>query len=177
LYHVYTAPGIRVIPDPGGGNKRSGLSLFGLNLKDMKVIVCTVILLLALLICGCTTVSQESGTAPAVVPGMIGNWTGTVNAYDDGKGYNNVSGDVMTLMVTGQQDRIFSGDVIFTNQSGYTWSTAFACAISHDGKTLTMVQRDGGYSTGTVISPEEIELIYTDNSKPFTIGIDSLKKT
>ncbi len=143
----------------------------------MKVIVCAGILLLALLICGCTTVSREGGAVPAVIPGMIGNWTGTVNAYDDGTGYNNVSGAVMTLMVTEQQDRIFSGDVIFTNQSGYAWSTAFAGAIGRDGKTLTLVQREGGYSTGTIISPEEIELIYTDNSEPFTIGIDRLKKS
>jgi hypothetical protein len=40
-----------------------------------------------------------------------------------------------------------------------------------------MVQREGGYSTGTIISPDEIELIYMDTTDPFTIGIDSLKKS
>lgn len=83
----------------------------------------------------------------------------------------------MTMRVTGQQDRIFSGEIIFTNQSGDAWSTVFAGAVSHDGKTISMVQRDGGYSTGTLISPEEIELIYMDTTDPFTIGIDSLKKS
>ena len=144
----------------------------------MKGVVYAGILLLAvLLICGCTTVSRESDAAAAVVPGMIGNWTGSVKAYDEGTGYNDVSGDIMTMRVTGQQDRIFSGEIIFTNQSGYAWSTVFAGAISHDGKTISMVQRDGGYSTGTLISPDEIELIYMDTTDPFTIGIDSLKKS
>jgi hypothetical protein len=146
--------------------------------NSMKRVVYAGILVLAVvLICGCTTVSQESGSVSAVVPKMIGNWTGSVKAYDDGIGYNNVSGDIMTMRVTEQKDRIFSGEIIFSNQTGYAWSTVFAGAIGHDGKTLSMVQREGGYSTGTIISPDEIELIYMDTTDPFSIGIDSLKKS
>ncbi len=142
-----------------------------------RVVYAGILVLAVVLICGCTTVSQESGAVSAVVPGMIGNWTGSVKAYDDGIGYNNVSGDIMTMRVTEQKDRIFSGEIIFSNQTGYSWSTVFAGVIGHDGKTLSMVQREGGYSTGTIISPDEIELIYMDTTDPFTIGIDSLKKS
>lgn len=89
----------------------------------------------------------------------------------------------MTLSVTEQNDRLFSGVITITNQSGSpVWgantdrTTRCAGAIGHDGKTLTVVGQGGGYSSGSLIAPDEMELIYTEESETFYIGIDSLKQ-
>ena len=49
--------------------------------------------------------------------------------------------------------------------------------ISPDGMTLTIVEKDGGYSYGTFIGPDEIDLVYAYNAEPFEVAIDSLRKS
>ena len=145
----------------------------------MKTILCAGILLVAVLICGCTASSQPS-TAAAQTPSLIGNWTGTMTGYVDGIGYTNFSGHTMTMRITEQKDRIFSGEVIFSEQLGWE-SVACAGTIGRDGRTITLVEHEGmhggGYSSGYLISSDEIELIYSDVSDPFCIAIDALKKS
>jgi hypothetical protein len=148
-----------------------------MNVKiTMKAVLCASILLLAVLISGCTTASQQSSAAVATPPSLLGNWTGTMNGYTNGEGYNNWTGDTMTLKVTEQNNRIFSGEFLFTNQSGISSTNKCAGVISRDGKTLSMVEDGGGTSSGSLVAPGEIELIYTNGAEPFTIAIDSLKK-
>jgi hypothetical protein len=144
----------------------------------VKTILCASILVLAVLICGCTTTTQVCNTAVAATPDLVGNWTGTMVGYDYGERYNDYAGYTMTLRVTEQKDRIFSGEVSFTDPNGTpVWGvTPFAGAVGHDGKTLTMIEDGGGYSTVSIVAPDEIEIIYAYGSDPFQIVIDSLKK-
>ena len=145
---------------------------------NMKVMLCASVLILAVLICGCTTAPQEntSTAAAAATPSLLGNWTGTMNAYEHGVGYNDYAGYNMTMKVTEQKGRIFSGEFLFTNQSGILSSNTCAGVIGRDGKTLTMVEDGGGHSSGSVVATGEIELIYSNGNDPFEIAIDSLKK-
>jgi len=145
----------------------------------VKTILCASILVLAVLICGCTTTNAQNTVAAAGTPSLLGNWTGTMTGYDYGAGYNDYSGYTMTLAVTEQQDRVFSGEVSFTAPNGTpVWGvTPFAGAIGHDGRTLTTIENEGGYSSGSLIAPDEIELVYADGREPFSIAIDSLKKS
>jgi len=143
---------------------------------NMKAMLCASVLLLAVLICGCTTAPQENKVAVADTPNLRGNWTGTMNAYEHGVGYNDYAGYNMTMKVTEQKGRIFSGEFLFTNQSGILSSNTCAGVIGRDGKTLTMVEDGGGHSSGSVVAPGEIELIYSNGNDPFEIAIDSLKK-
>jgi len=145
------------------------------NMK-MKAVLCAGILLFAVLICGCTTVSQQSTAAVADTPSLLGNWTGTINGYIEGVGYSAYSGDTMTMRVTEQRGRVFSGAFTFTNQTGVWKTTTGAGVIGRDGRTLTLVQSGGGYSTGTLVAPGEIEFIYTNRDEPFATSVDSLKK-
>jgi hypothetical protein len=149
------------------------------RIMKVKSILCASILILAVLIGGCTTTTQVSNAAAAETPGLIGNWTGTMTGYDYGEGYNDYSGYTMTLSVTEQKDRIFSGEVSFTDPNGTPiWEvTPFAGAIGHDGKTLTIIEDGGGYSSGSLIAPDEMEIIYANGNEPFSIAIDSLKKS
>jgi len=39
-----------------------------------------------------------------------------------------------------------------------------------------VVGQGGGYSSGSLIASDEMELIYTEESETFYIGIDSLKQ-
>lgn len=142
----------------------------------MKAVICASMLLLAVLITGCTTVSQESKTTVADTPSLLGNWSGTINGYIEGKGDNAYSGDTMTMRITEQKGRIFSGEFVFTNQTAVWKTTTGAGAIGRDGRTLTLVQNGGGYSTGTLVAPDEIEFIYSNGNEPFAISVDSLKK-
>lgn len=146
---------------------------------NKKVVLCAMTLLIAVLICGCTTTApQESPVAPAETPSLTGNWTGTMAGYEYGVGYTNFSGYTITMSVAEQRDRIFSGTFIFTNESGVqVWENApFAAVIGRDGRTITMIEEGGGYTSGSIISSDEIELIYADGNDPFNIAINPLKR-
>lgn len=144
----------------------------------LKAILCAGILLFAVLICGCTTTPQESNALPKT-PDLIGNWTGTMTSYEYGDGYTTFDGAIMTLSITEQQDRIFSGNISNTDKNGEPiWETT-ACAgvIRRDNKTLTMIEEDGARSFGSLITPDEIEFIYMYGDEPFCVSIDSLKRS
>jgi hypothetical protein len=149
------------------------------NIISMKALISAGILLLsALLVCGCMTTAppQEDGTAVTPAPSLLGNWSGTMTGYRGGSGFTDYPGSGMLMQVTGQNDRVFAGEFIFTHQSGLVTTVEFGGAIGRDGRTLTIVERNGGYSFGTIIAPDEIELIHADDSDPLDIAIDSLKK-
>jgi len=146
----------------------------------MKAVVCAGILLLiaVVLTCGCTTTApQQSGTTTAGTPDLVGNWSGTWKDYTEGTGYADGVGYSMTMSVTEQQDRIFSGVLYFFSPDGSTSVYTFAGVIGPDGTTLTMVEENGGYCYGTYSAPDAIELIYANDAAPYNIAIDSLKKS
>jgi hypothetical protein len=152
-----------------------------MNVKmTMKAMSCVSILLLGVLIGGCTTVSQESKntstTAVADTPNLLGNWSGTIAGYTKGAGYDAFSNDTMIMKVTEQKGRVFSGDIGLANQSGVWKAVTFAGVVGRDGRTLSMVEGKGGHSSGDLVAPGEIEFIYSDEAEPFTIAINSLKR-
>lgn len=140
-----------------------------------KVIVCMGFLILALFMCGCTTTSQEPAPTVHVTPDLLGNWSGTMYGYIEGTGYTNFSEETMTMMVTEQHDRVFSGVMTFSNQVFHWEDKAFAGIIGPDGMTLNIVEHGGGFSSGS-INGDEIELTYLDTGEPFMVAVDSLKK-
>jgi hypothetical protein len=149
------------------------------NIISMKALISAGILLLsALLVCGCMTTAppQEDGTAVTPAPSLLGNWSGTMTGYRGVTGFTDYPGASMVMQVTGQHDRVFAGEFIFTNQSGLVTTVEFGGVVGRDGRTLTIVERNGGYSFGTIVAPDEIELIHADDTEPSDIAIDSLKK-
>ncbi len=99
--------------------------------------------------------------------------------YAYGVGYTDFSGYTITMSVTKQEDMVFSGEFTFTNESGFrVWENApLAAVIGRDGRTLTLTEDGGGYSTGSIIAPDEIERIYADGNDPFQIAINALKRS
>jgi hypothetical protein len=141
------------------------------------VLKASMLLLLIVLVAGCTTTSsspQTSVAANTTAPNLIGNWSGTATGYIEGTGFTNYSGGSMIMRVTDQKDRIFEGQFIYPNQNEKT--VDFAGAIAHDGRTMTMVEQSGGYSTATLVAPGQIDLIFADDTSPFEVAVDQLKK-
>ena len=115
-----------------------------------------------------------TGITAAKVPDLQGNWTGSWSGYDDGKGYSNVSENGSILFnFEEQKDRLFAGNLTIKLKNE-TFASGFAGAIGLDNKTLYISQFDKGYSLGTVISNDEMELIYLSDGKRGSVAIDRL---
>ncbi|OPX72296.1 MAG: hypothetical protein A4E40_00951 [Methanoregulaceae archaeon PtaU1.Bin059] len=73
-----------------------------------------ILVMLAMLVCGCTTTppSEEKPPRTQKIPNLLGNWSGTMTGYTEGKGFIDYSGTQITMMVTGQKDRIFTGKFV-----------------------------------------------------------------
>jgi hypothetical protein len=61
-------------------------------------------------------------------------------------------------------------------KDGSEQNEAFAGVIGLDGKSLTIIEQNGGQDTGTITGPDDLELIFLDHSLPYSIAIDWLKR-
>ncbi|MFZ3147898.1 MAG: hypothetical protein WA137_02540 [Methanothrix sp.] len=116
-----------------------------------------------------------TGISSAEVPDMLGVWTGSWSAYDDVAGYSNLTeNESITLTIVEQKDRIFTGNITYRLDNETTGGEGFAGAIGLDGKTLYITEFDYGYSFGTIISKDEMELIYLADGENGSVAIDRL---
>ena len=141
----------------------------------VKWILCAACLFVVALCAGCSA-DNTAPAAPAGIPDLVGKWTGPVKGYIEGVGYRESTNPGMTLVVTEQRDRLFTGYMLFPLLSGATRTERFAGVIERDGKTLHTVEYTTGYCDGTIVSTDEIELVNSDDSEPAMLGIDTLKR-
>ena len=115
-----------------------------------------------------------TGISAAKVPDLQGNWNGSWSGYDDGMGYSNLSENGSILFnFEEQKERLFVGNLTIKLKNE-TFASGFAGAIGLDNKTLYISQFDKGYSLGTIISNDEMELIYLSDGKGGSVAIDRL---
>jgi len=146
--------------------------------KCMKLFLVIGILFAGILIAGCMSGSLQAGQNTASqVPDLTGTWTGSMASYSEAAGYVSYPVGSMKMTVTNQSGRIFNGTMIFTTGNQTPEICAFAGAIGRDGKTITIVNKNGGYDTGTIVSATEIELDYVNDGTPYILSVDSLRKT
>ena len=141
----------------------------------VKWILCVACLFVVALGAGCSA-DNTAPAAPAGIPNLVGKWTGPVKGYIEGVGYRESTNASMTLVITEQKDRLFTGYMLFPLLSGKTRTEQFAGVIERDGKTLHTVEYTTGYCDGTIVSTNEIELVNFDDSEPAMLGIDTLKR-
>ncbi|MCJ7443231.1 MAG: hypothetical protein MUO26_01650 [Methanotrichaceae archaeon] len=117
------------------------------------------------------------GICAAEVPNLVGNWTGTSNGYfnEDGIARLSENGSI-SLVITAQKDRLFTGNLT-AMLNGEEIVKGLAGAIGLDGKTLYIVEFDQGYDIGTIISDDELELIYLADGKTGQAFIDRLHRS
>jgi len=142
----------------------------------VKRTLCVACLFVVALSAGCSA-SNTAPASPAAIPDLVGTWTGPVKGYIEGVGFGESTNAVMTLVVTEQRDRLFTGYMLFPLLSGETRTEGFAGVIDRDGKTLHLVEYTTGYDDGTIVSANEIELVNFDDSEPAMLGIDTLKRS
>ncbi len=100
------------------------------------------------------------GICTAQVPDLVGKWTGSQNAYIAENGVYRLSENESTsLAITEQKDRLFTGYVTYPS-NGKEIVENLAGAIGLDNKTFYIAELNEGYDFGTIISDDEIELIY-----------------
>ena len=73
-----------------------------------------------------------------------------------------------------QKYRLFAGNLTIKLKNETTASGCFAGAIGLDNKTLFITRFDKGHSLGTIISNDEIELVYLSDGKGGWVAIDKL---
>lgn len=143
----------------------------------MKSAVVSLVLVLAVLSCGCATTGVP-GAVPASaasVPDLRGTWTGTMLGYDEGSGFSDYGGATFTMNVSGQQGRLFAGELRFTI-NGTPYSLPVAGVIGRDNRSFTLTEQDSGYSSGTILSENELELQYLHDRQPISAAIDTLRR-
>ena len=100
------------------------------------------------------------GICTAQVPNLVGNWTGSQNAYIAENGtYKLQENESTSLAIIEQKDRLFTGYVTYPSD-GKEIVEKLAGAIGLDNKTFYMAELNEGYDFGRIISGDKIELIY-----------------
>lgn len=103
---------------------------------------------------------MTAGICTAEVPDLVGNWTGSQNTYVAENGsYKLFENQSTSLVIAEQKDRLFTGYVTYPSD-GKEIVENLAGAIGLDNKTFYVGEMNEGYDFGTIISDDEIELIY-----------------
>jgi hypothetical protein len=128
-------------------------------------------LILALLVLLATDISA------AEFPDLLGKWTGSWSSYDEGKGYFNATGQgQMIFAFNEQKERIFAGNLTIMQGNETLIEEGFAGAIGLDNKSLYITEFEEGYAQGTIISGDEMELIYCIDGNNASVAVDRLRR-
>jgi hypothetical protein len=102
----------------------------------------------------------------AEVPDLQGNWTGLESWYGAVNGSAKLTeNESLNLTVVEQKGRLFAGNLNYRSANGTEIVEGFSGAIGQDNKTLYIAEFKEGYDLGTIISEDEIELIYLQDGK------------
>jgi hypothetical protein len=147
----------------------------------MKLALTIILIILAVIACGCTATAPSATPAAATpaapvptTPNLLGTWIGTMLGYEERIGFTDYGKMPITMVVTEQQGRLFSGYLKFGVNS--TQTLAMAGVIGRDGKTFAIVENINGYTTGEFIGTDTIELTHVDDADPYSVAIDTLKR-
>lgn len=123
----------------------------------MKKILCLALLILVFL---------ATGICAANVPDLRGKWTGLESWYGEVNGSAKLTeNQSLNFTVAEQKNRLFTGNFTYKLENGTEVVEGFAGAIGLDNKTLYVSEFNEGYDLGTIISNDEIELVYLQDGK------------
>ena len=107
-----------------------------------------------------------TGISAAEVPDLLGNWTGLESWYGEVNGSAKLTeNQSLNATVVGQKDRLITGNLTYKLENGTEIVEGFSGAIGPDNKTLYFAEFNEGYDIGTIISNDEMELIYLQDGK------------
>jgi hypothetical protein len=114
------------------------------------------------------------GICAAEIPDLVGNWAGTGPGYDEEAGYVEDMDDILTFSITEQNGRIFNGELTY-QLNGTDVVEGFAGIIDVDNKNIYIAEFVSGYDVGTIISEDEIDMMYLD-SEAGEVFIETLRR-
>ena len=118
-----------------------------------------------------------TGICAGEIPDLLGNWTGSWISYEEGPGFTNeTEPSSLHLAFTEQEGRLFAGYLTIRRGNDTQIEEGFAGAIGLDNKTLHIAEFDRGYATGTMLSQNEMELIYLADGDNGSVAIDTLRR-
>jgi hypothetical protein len=118
-----------------------------------------------------------TGMCAAEAANLTGNWTGLGNGwYSDNGTIKPTEKGSVNATIEMQTDRLFTGNLTYKDKNGTVIVEGFAGAIDYDNKKLYIAEFIEGYDIGTIISNDEIELIYLHDGKMGDIEIDRLHR-
>lgn len=118
---------------------------------------------------------SATGICVAEIPNLVGNWTGSGPGYDEDLGYVDEADYSLNFSVTTQKDRIFNGNISY-RVNGTEVVEGFAGAIGLDNETIYIAEFNSGYDLGTIISKDEIEMIYIQDGDPTEVFAETLRR-
>jgi hypothetical protein len=132
----------------------------------MKTIWSILLVLLAL---------SATGICAAEIPDLVGNWAGKGPGYNEETGYVEDADNTLNFSITEQNGRLFNGELTY-KLNGTDVVEDFAGTISPDNKTFYIAEFISGYDVGTVVSEDEIDLMYLLEGKAGAVFIETLRR-
>ena len=126
-------------------------------MRNMRMHLQIIIGILVILLAG-GIMSVSAGA----IPDLKGSWTGiSVEQYSPAGGFENLTADLESFQITGQDGRVYVGKETFYDQpTGKNVTEIFSGAISPDGRTYELDNEGSGISFGEIVSC----LLYTSPS-------------
>ena len=117
-----------------------------------------------------------TGICAAEVPNLLGKWTGVESWYGKvNESTKLIEDKSLNLTVEEQKDRLVTGNMTYM-ENGTKIVEGFSGVIGLDNKTLYIAEFKEGYDLGTIISNDDIELIYLEDGKMGGAEIDRLHR-
>ena len=119
-------------------------------------------------------VLSATGICAAEIPDLVGNWTGTGPGYNEEAGYVGEGNyGILNFSIAEQRGRLFNGEMNY-QVNGTDVVEGFVGAIGADNKTFYIAEYVSGHDLGTVISDDEIEVIYIQDGEQAEIFVNRL---
>ena len=117
-------------------------------------------------------VFMATGISAGQAVDLRGNWTGTGSGYtEEGGSAKLVDDGIVNFTIVEQEGGLFRGNLSYM-VNGTEVVEGFAGAIGADNKTLYLVEFDSGYDLGTIISEDEIEMVYLEDGERAQISLE-----
>lgn len=150
-----------------------------LQFQRMKIAGTILIIILAVLTCGCTTAPQTtpavtSNATPAIT-NLTGIWTGTAVGHTEVDGFRETG--MPRFNITEQRGSAFAGKKEYTLADGKVRYENMSGIITTDSQ-VSIVDHESGVTSGEMTGPDTMELRFLDdgeNAKAFLILLNRQK--